>query len=109
MTVDLKTLKATLLSTVDLPTNSAPLEIAIATIGEKEYVCLFIRPISFANLLCNSYLYSLGVGLSAVDVLALERGEPKIIQAFHFGPVAASHGVKVNKNNLEGMAVYVSH
>jgi len=90
MSVNLQTLKATLINTIDLGANNEPLEITVATIGG------------------NDYLYVLTPSDASINVLALKPNEQStVIQDYQFGDLAMAAGLTFNMNNMEGMGIYI--
>ncbi len=55
-----------------------------------------------------SFLYVLSASAKSVDVLALNSpGGATRVQTFNFASALQSHGIAVDANRLQGMAVFV--
>lgn len=56
----------------------------------------------------QDFLYVMGAGATSIMVLSLEGpGQAKSVQRFNFKQVATKHGMTIDSNNVQGMAVFV--
>ncbi|KAI0078795.1 hypothetical protein K474DRAFT_1683617 [Panus rudis PR-1116 ss-1] len=81
------------LYTYALPQGSGTLDSQIATIRNGKT--------------SKDYLYLLGAAKTSVDVLSLDGpGKATVVGAFDVKPIADTHGLAIDPNNLQGMATY---